>query len=151
MRRKLELAAWIVLGVVAVLGMSVDQRELRFVDTIALVLMLLFIGVRLYRIRLRNRALYGAIEAAVAIGTLIFVIVKGRSPIASAVGNEWQNYFAIYLGLLGGLYIFVRGLDNIDQGLAPIGLLRRTWNVIVRDELAASQSPAPATATCPRC
>jgi hypothetical protein len=140
MRRKLEVVAFFVLGAVAVFAMSVDQRELRVVDSVAIVLMLLLLGVRFYRVRLRSRAIYGAGEVAVAIGTLIFVMIKGHS---APTGGGWQNFPTTYLGLLGGLYIFVRGLDNIDQGLANSGWLRRLWNGAIRDEAATRSRSLP--------
>jgi hypothetical protein len=99
--------------------------------------------------RLRYRAIYGAAEVAAALGTLIFIIAKGRVSIAPNDDSEWQTFLTNYLGLLGVIYIFVRGLDNIDQGLTNIGSLRRLWNVAIRDEPAASQSPTSSPTTPP--
>jgi hypothetical protein len=76
----------------------------------ALLLCLMF-----YYLRSRRPLAYGLLEIWAGILTLSF-----------AIFSPAQNALLKGLGLLGGVYIVVRGLDNVDRGL-PAGL-RRYWD-----------------------
>jgi len=70
------------------------------------VLPALFCGVMLYVIRTKYLVIYGAVELIVSAVTVWFVI---NSPAPDLLTKS--------LGMLGALYILVRGLDNISKGL----------------------------------
>jgi hypothetical protein len=72
-------------------------------------------GIVLYRVRGRQPFLYGSVEICVAL-LAIFVSIATRS---SAPLNK-------ILGILGGIYILVRGMDNVDKGL-PL-TWRKSWD-----------------------
>jgi hypothetical protein len=65
-----------------------------------------FVGLILYRLRGRYPLVYGLTEVAVAI-LAIFV----------SIGTDTPYPLNKIVGILGGIYIFVRGMDNIDRGL----------------------------------
>lgn len=72
-----------------------------------------------YRVRCWNRFVYGLIELAAGIA----VIILGEFPpnaVLTADGS-WPlgSRAAHMLTLMGGVYIVVRALDNIGQGLPP--------------------------------
>ena len=60
----------------------------------------------LYQIRIRARVLYGVTE--------VFV---GIAAVTSPVANDPQANLAHLLGIAGGVYIVIRGFDNIENGV----------------------------------
>ncbi|MGE0257305.1 MAG: hypothetical protein AB7H71_16840 [Alphaproteobacteria bacterium] len=92
---------------------------------IAVTVFWVVVAVAFYRVRRWNRLVFGAIEVAAGIG----VIVIGEFPPSAIAGaaESWTlgSRAAHLLALMGGVYIVVRGLDNIDQGLP--GRWRPAW------------------------
>lgn len=78
----------------------------------------------LYRLRWRERVLYGCIEIIAAIATFSFTVVE-RYPTDAPLSRE--RYILDGLQIAAALYIFVRGLDNIGQSLTPNSRLYRFW------------------------
>lgn len=81
-------------------------------------------GLALFFFRLKLRSTYGVTEAAVG-------LVVAGSRVASDLDKLGSDP-ALYLTVLtAGVYLVVRGLDNVQQGLTkdPIAImvLRRTW------------------------
>src|SRR3954453_12235985 len=88
------------------------------------------VAVGFYRVRRWSRLLYGAIEVAAGTG----VIIIGEFPpnaIVSASSWTLGSRAAHVLAVMGGVYIVVRGIDNIDQGLP--GRWRPAWRRIFGD------------------
>lgn len=100
----------------------------------------LLLAMLLYRMRCTARFAYGLIELFVGIVTLVAVT---RSATVTEVGASLQ---AKGLGLAGGVYIVVRGLDNMDNGLPQSW--RRRWNLLFRG-LDTSQSAGGVALTRP--
>jgi len=73
------------------------------------------IGIGLYRLRGNNPTVYGIGEVLVSLVTILFSIASAAN-----------GLLATSLGLLGGIYVMVRGLDNIDKGLPPSW--RTSWD-----------------------
>jgi len=75
------------------------------------------VAVCFYRIRCWSRLLYGAMEVIAGIG----VIILGEFPpnAITTAASTWSlgSRAAHMLALMGGVYIVVRGLDNVGQGL----------------------------------
>lgn len=82
------------------------------------------VGAVFYFFRLKQRFLYGATEAAAGI-----VVAAHRMSLEPAVGipSDTSFYFAF---LTAGVYLFVRGLDNMHQGIKskePVALALLSW------------------------
>src|SRR4051794_24249479 len=92
------------------------------------------VAIVFYRVRRASRLLYGAMEMIAGIG----VIVIGEFPPAAitTAAKTWTlgSRAAHVLALMGGVYIVVRGLDNMDQGLP--GRWRPVWRRIFGDARA---------------
>lgn len=91
----------------------------------------LMFGPVMYLVRSRYRAIYGLLEVAVAflIVIITFFPLSGVSLLAdgpSAAGSILVQA----AGALGGIYVMVRGLDNINEGLPPAH--RDTWRRVFR-------------------
>ncbi|MGE4219421.1 MAG: hypothetical protein AB7G39_08240 [Alphaproteobacteria bacterium] len=67
-----------------------------------------FVGILLYKFRQRKRLLYGFLEVLASIATWAYMMFYQ------------QELDAKLIGLLTGLYLMVRGLDNMRQDLPPI-------------------------------
>jgi hypothetical protein len=75
------------------------------------------VAVAFYRVRCWSRLLFGAIE--VVAGTGVIIIGEFPPNAIAAAANTWTlgSRAAHVLALMGGVYLVVRGLDNIDYGL----------------------------------
>ena len=79
------------------------------------------IGVFLYWCRCRHRVSYGVAEIVVAL-LLLYIFFFPEGPVLLGADGEWSGPLGPVWGellsrtvtLFGGLYAFVRGLDNID-------------------------------------
>jgi hypothetical protein len=71
-----------------------------------------------YRVRCWSRFLYGVMEVGAGIG--VIVISEFPPSAITATANTWAlgSRAAHILALMGGVYVVVRGMDNIDQGLS---------------------------------
>jgi predicted permease len=78
-----------------------------------LVPILLLVGIGLYRLRTKRTVLYGLFECSFAIAGIAF-----------SVHTASNDSLSKLLSLAGGVYIIVRGLDNIDKGLTPLRRVR---------------------------
>jgi hypothetical protein len=77
----------------------------------------IFIACALYRIRGTHPVAYGIVEILTGIATISFVI--SASP--------FGDITAKVLGLIGGVYVIVRGLDNANKGIPDE--VRYWWRV----------------------
>jgi hypothetical protein len=71
---------------------------------------LIAIGVITYWLRSRFRLLYAALEMAVAITMMILAVSNGYSQVTSS----------LLIGLLAGIYVFVRAMDNLNIGISQL-------------------------------
>jgi hypothetical protein len=93
---------------------------------------LLVVAVGLYALRVRFRLLYGLLELAVgiiiALGAInAYIAALGRENVPIVGGGiwhrppegwlHWSSPSIAFLAVLGAVYILVRGLDNIGEGL----------------------------------
>jgi hypothetical protein len=88
------------------------ERERIFPDFLISVGLIL-LGLLVFWLRSKFRALYGLVELGAALATMFIGIQTYRTSGPSA---------AAYLQILGGLYVMIRGLDNIKAS-AP----NRDW------------------------
>jgi len=71
-------------------------------------------GIILYVFRQRQRVLYGLSEALVG-------VMAAVSHVTSGAPHDQIGNLGLYLGVLtAGIYLVVRGLDNVDQGLRSL-------------------------------
>jgi hypothetical protein len=87
---------------------------------VIIVLILIYISIAAFNLRGRNRVAYGLIEILFGLILILYTVsdvvvdpyLSGKvSSIASGVGST------LILQLLAGMYIIVRGLSNIEDGL----------------------------------
>lgn len=95
------------------------------------ILGLLTVGTYLYFLRCRHRLVYGLIETAAAIAIIAVTLVSVLNGIGykrEAVGRFlWMEGVAPWLQLAAALYIFVRGLDNMGEGLKQHPRILECW------------------------
>lgn len=71
----------------------------------------LAVGMALYKFRSKQRVLYGISEVLVGIAVTV-------SRVQTSFSTEHQNNVDLYIAVLtAGVYLIVRGLDNIEVGL----------------------------------
>lgn len=96
------------LGIAGVFAFLNLDRIVETVSVWGTLIILAAVAFGLYAIRGRFPLMYGMAEILVGFATAASTFVPGRS---SPVGPK--NFFAV----LGGVYIVVRGLDNVGKGL----------------------------------
>lgn len=89
------------------------------------------LGMTLYALRRCNRLAYGTIELMLAvIGVFLAfynLLDKAESHTMKGVFFSSSN-LPYYLQLAGSLYVLVRGLDNVGEGLKRHPQLAKLWN-----------------------
>ena len=98
-----------------VIWLSVSTRNVLY---LVLALPCIFLALFFYRLRRQFPFLYGAAEIVVAVLSIAVAI--------SQLIEEAS--LAPLLLVLGGIYIFVRGMDNLDKGLPA--RMRHRWDII---------------------
>jgi hypothetical protein len=90
------------------------SRELNVVAAIIL-------AVGLFSVRKHYRASYGAIEVAFGLLLLAYNWRQGRGAFSSGFSSGFDIWIwqVILLQTLAGIYVIIRGLDNIEQGSQP--------------------------------
>jgi hypothetical protein len=72
-------------------------------------------GLVLYWIRCRKLFVYGALEVFAAVFTIFFSFAPASQPDMTVCNaSVWWCFFQRWLITLAGIYIFVRGLDNMQ-------------------------------------
>lgn len=93
-------------------------KEQSVVDRITsdpfLIIPFLTIGVFLYRLRGKNPVVYGFFELLVAASVIVYVVISYHG-----------DFLAKSMAICSGVYITVRGLDNIEKGLNDLD--REHW------------------------
>jgi hypothetical protein len=75
------------------------------------------VAIGFYRIRCASRPLYGAIEIVAGLATIVLGEFPPYAVLASDTTWSLGSRAAHILTLMAGVYIVVRGLDNIAQDL----------------------------------
>jgi hypothetical protein len=103
-----------------------------------LALLTIILGVVLYWVRSRFRFWYGLGEMGVGILVVILIYVPHEPPLLSEGGEVsfWAAWAWSVVGWLAGLYIFVRGMDNIGQDLPT------TWRSVWHRFFSVPAPPA---------
>ena len=71
-----------------------------------------------YWIRCQTRFWYGAIEIGVAILIIFLTFYPQTNYLLLTESSPW-GWLSRAAGALAGIYVIVRGLDNIESGLKP--------------------------------
>ena len=89
------------------------------------------VAVALYRVRGTHPIVYGVAEIAVGILAIWFVVGIPKPTLLTADDGgqavDVSRANSSLVGFLGGIYIIIRGFDNVDKGIA--GKLRRFWDM----------------------
>jgi hypothetical protein len=83
-------------------------------------LLTIIAGVILFWVRSHLRFWYGVGELVAGMLVVIFVYVPHQPPYLALGGDDlpfWAPWAWTAVGTLAGLYVFVRGMDNIGQDL----------------------------------
>ena len=87
----------------------------------------------LYKLRCSKPFWYGVIEVVVAVATIILTIWPVSVSSGTVIIGS-RNIFGVvvelqkYLGILAGIYIFVRGMDNMSKELPR--WMRKWWHLL---------------------
>ena len=104
-------------------------------------------GLFFYWLRCRFRFWYGLCEIVVAVVVIYLSFVPPYTAMALADMSLSRLQMSKAIGILGGVYILVRGMDNVDQDLPSKwrSLWDRTFPKPIRDRW---RRPSPSS---PRC
>jgi hypothetical protein len=77
----------------------------------------------LFFLRLRFRFLYGLIEVGFGLCVLWDASGKGRGDFSSGFSSGFDTFqlSVVLIQTFGAVYVLIRGLDNLLQGLSPEG------------------------------
>lgn len=93
--------------------------------TAVYVLLTLLVAVFFYWFRCHHRFAYGVLEIVVAVLVVVFTFVPQTNYLLlSGPTFDLPHFLSRAAGLSAGVYVFVRGMDNMAQDL-PIG-----WRLI---------------------
>jgi hypothetical protein len=77
-------------------------------------------GLVFYFVRCRCRFGYGVLEIVVSVAVIFLTLYPQTSDLQLEGDEPWWGWIlSKSVGLSAGIYIMVRGLDNIDQGWPP--------------------------------
>lgn len=95
--------------------------------TIAAWIISVFIAYALFKLRKMNRTLYGHVEIIFGVISIVFSIIQ-------------SNLDVMRLGIpfFAGIYIIVRGLTNLEEGLAPKVVNLKSYFISLRDLLISA-------------
>jgi O-antigen/teichoic acid export membrane protein len=83
-------------------------------------------GLFFYWLRRRCRFWYGAYEIVVALAVIYLTFVPAYTVMVLADMSPSRLLLSKGVGILGGIYLIVRGMDNMDEDLPPTW--RRVWD-----------------------
>lgn len=89
---------------IAILISAYDTKIVHLMSHPLFIIPAFAIGIYFYRLRCRRLLIYGLIEILVA-GVAIWL----------AIGSTTELLLLKSLGIIGGVYILVRGIDNVDK------------------------------------
>jgi hypothetical protein len=88
-----------------------------------------FGGFALYCLRCRKLLFYGIVELIFSVIILTLTFIPQLSYL-TADSSFLGSYLVRGIGLLTGLYTFVRGMDNIDKSKSLPPNWRKTWGTV---------------------
>jgi hypothetical protein len=94
---------------------------------------LIFVGIGLYMVRRGARLIYGILETMAGVGAIVAALINTIRILATKPEESFfigQNRFVAFFLLAAAIYVLVRGLDNIGEGLADGSKAQRKWNAI---------------------
>jgi rRNA maturation endonuclease Nob1 len=91
---------------------------------------ILLLGVLFYWLREHVQLTYGVVEYVIGASTTYYVLFQKHSP--------WQFGYSDAFGILGGLYVMVRGLDNVGKGFVGTRI-EPFWKRIFQSRHASAQ------------
>lgn len=100
---------------------------------IAGIIIAVFVALFFFGLRARHQFWYGLIEIIAAVAGMYFVFFPLQTSYLRSVSpgpSMPEIVMAKSVGLLAAIYIFVRGMDNMDKNL-PVSW-RRRWDRIFR-------------------
>ncbi|MFH6995485.1 hypothetical protein [Flavobacterium sp. FlaQc-48] len=119
-RKKLNFTVvTILIALISTLSIHIFKIPYEYLKYILIVLYSLTVGIYFWLIREHYRLLYGFLELFAGLST-IFIILNSIDFNFSFI--TWK--FEKIIGIIGGLYIMVRGIDNISKtkfGQDPLG------------------------------
>jgi hypothetical protein len=98
----------------------------------------IWLGLCMYILRSRHRLAYGILELVIAVGFLMFsfyhlagAIVFHSSPTGVIFVASAERRYTALIAAAGAVYVFVRGMDNIGEGLKPYPKALAWWRWIL--------------------
>jgi hypothetical protein len=137
-RLRLLLPAIVIPILFTIAGLYISNRGLDFPGAAWLLLSLwtmglASLGIFLYMMRREARLLYGLIETAAGLGGIVAALLNAiRLLSGPPEANRFvgQNRFVALFSLAAAIYVVVRGLDNIGEGLHDGSKAHSWWNSI---------------------
>jgi|SoiMethySBSTD1v2_1073268.scaffolds.fasta_scaffold30809_1 hypothetical protein len=126
-------------GAFALIDMRVVSRQFDSAYRLAVAgstLCLVCFAMTLYIIRRSMRLLYGCIEVAASIGIIVMSIpaavqlLDRQIPSGQAVIVPWENGLAAFGLVAASVYVLVRGLDNVGEGLKQYPRWEAVWDFV---------------------
>jgi hypothetical protein len=97
---------------------AISSRVVSIMALIGIVVAIIF-GFFFYVMRCRWQLAYGVFELLVS-SAVIFLTFYPQSSYLLLQEFSWQGwFFSKGVGALAGIYVMVRGLDNVEKGLPP--------------------------------
>jgi hypothetical protein len=93
----------------------------------------IFVGIGLYMVRRGARLIYGILETMAGIGAIVAALINTIRILATKPEENLfigQNRFVAVFLLAAAIYVLVRGLDNIGEGLVDGSMAQKRWNAI---------------------
>jgi hypothetical protein len=100
----------------------------------------------LYIVRRSMRLVYGCTEVVASIGIIVMSILAAvqlldrKIPQGQAVLVPWENGLAAAGLIAASVYVLVRGLDNVGEGIKQYPRLEAIWDFIFPKTLKSEQS-----------
>ena len=122
------IAGLIVAGLV--LGVQKYGAAFFTIEPRDLLVMGLALAIGLFWARCRMPLAYGIAELCVGFVSVYLSVNAGKGPQAllASGGDPIYGLATRAIGILGGIYILVRGMDNVDKGLPSSWWSRRVWD-----------------------
>jgi hypothetical protein len=132
----LEITTHVITGALAGLASAIARNKLQVEGSSGFGLALLIIASLAYRMRCRNRTLYGFLEIAFGVISIYWASREVFGWLVGGGAGDLQLGANATIPAVGGLYIIVRGYTNIEEGkglrshLARRTRLGRTWTFL---------------------
>lgn len=104
-----------------------------YIISICFVTAAVFFGIFLYMMRREARLVYGILEVLFAVGTITGAVLNiinlfGTGPQQGMF--PWTQPFTAAFLFFASVYVLVRGLDNVGEGLRKYPRAEEAWNNI---------------------